>query len=269
MPDERAVRRLSTGRALAHHRRRTRPSDQRRSAWPVRLRYFYDTRTIEMGFYRVMISIGGGAKNVRIHTIHEFDPERAGSWVHPCAAQAPPPACNCGARASLVVLTWKNSSIDGTDSIELWALGPDHVALSGPMTHLRARSPGTAGSYWGEDAQLPGHATFARWSMPNQLRRFRLITSQTMRARQPAERQSVRRRGTSRASLALSGVREIPGYHGPMNWTVDTVDQLPSLPPLPTDHLQRLDTALAKPAAQQHLTRPTGRWRCTVGERAT
>ncbi|MET0700314.1 MAG: class II 3-deoxy-7-phosphoheptulonate synthase [Mycobacterium sp.] len=37
-----------------------------------------------------------------------------------------------------------------------------------------------------------------------------------------------------------------------MNWTVDVpIDQLPSLPPLPDDLRQRLDTALAKPAAQQ------------------
>ena len=43
-----------------------------------------------------------------------------------------------------------------------------------------------------------------------------------------------------------------PGYHGPMNWTVDVpIDQLPSLPPLPTDLRARLDAALAKPAAQQ------------------
>src|SRR6516225_5322908 len=43
-----------------------------------------------------------------------------------------------------------------------------------------------------------------------------------------------------------------PGYHGPMNWTVDIpIDQLPPLPPLPTDLRARLDAALAKPAAQQ------------------
>ena len=37
-----------------------------------------------------------------------------------------------------------------------------------------------------------------------------------------------------------------------MNWTVDVpIDQLPSLPPLPTDLRARLDAALAKPAAQQ------------------
>lgn len=37
-----------------------------------------------------------------------------------------------------------------------------------------------------------------------------------------------------------------------MNWTVDIpIDQLPSLPPLPTDLRTRLDAALAKPAAQQ------------------
>ena len=37
-----------------------------------------------------------------------------------------------------------------------------------------------------------------------------------------------------------------------MNWTVDVpIDQLPSLPPLPDDLRQRLDSALAKPAAQQ------------------
>src|ERR1700761_2695849 len=41
-------------------------------------------------------------------------------------------------------------------------------------------------------------------------------------------------------------------YHGPMNWTVDIpIDQLPALPPLPTDLRTRLDAALAKPAAQQ------------------
>src|ERR1700752_3872747 len=43
-----------------------------------------------------------------------------------------------------------------------------------------------------------------------------------------------------------------PSYHGPMNWTVDIpIDQLPSLPPLSADLRARLDTALAKPAAQQ------------------
>jgi 3-deoxy-7-phosphoheptulonate synthase len=37
-----------------------------------------------------------------------------------------------------------------------------------------------------------------------------------------------------------------------VNWTVDVpIEQLPSLPPLPDDLRQRLDTALAKPAAQQ------------------
>ena len=37
-----------------------------------------------------------------------------------------------------------------------------------------------------------------------------------------------------------------------MNWTVDVpIDQLPALPPLPTDLRARLDEALAKPAAQQ------------------
>ncbi|AMW19544.1 3-deoxy-7-phosphoheptulonate synthase [Mycobacteroides chelonae] len=37
-----------------------------------------------------------------------------------------------------------------------------------------------------------------------------------------------------------------------MNWTVDVpIDQLPELPPLPADLRQRLDAALAKPAAQQ------------------
>ena len=37
-----------------------------------------------------------------------------------------------------------------------------------------------------------------------------------------------------------------------MNWTVDVpIDQLPALPPLPDELRQRLDTALAKPAAQQ------------------
>ena len=37
-----------------------------------------------------------------------------------------------------------------------------------------------------------------------------------------------------------------------MNWTVDVpIDQLPDLPPLPADLRQRLDAALAKPAAQQ------------------
>ena len=37
-----------------------------------------------------------------------------------------------------------------------------------------------------------------------------------------------------------------------MNWTVDVpIDQLPALPPLPTDLRDRLDAALAKPAAQQ------------------
>lgn len=37
-----------------------------------------------------------------------------------------------------------------------------------------------------------------------------------------------------------------------MNWTVDVpIDQLPSLPPLPDDLRQRLDDALARPAAQQ------------------
>ena len=43
-----------------------------------------------------------------------------------------------------------------------------------------------------------------------------------------------------------------PGYHGRVNWTVDVpIDQLPALPPLPTDLRDRLDAALAKPAAQQ------------------
>src|ERR1700742_1118709 len=43
-----------------------------------------------------------------------------------------------------------------------------------------------------------------------------------------------------------------PGYHGPMNWTVDIqIDKLPSLPPLPAELRARPDTALAKPAAQQ------------------
>ena len=37
-----------------------------------------------------------------------------------------------------------------------------------------------------------------------------------------------------------------------MNWTVDIpIDQLPALPPLPSDLRARLDAALAKPAAQQ------------------
>jgi 3-deoxy-7-phosphoheptulonate synthase len=37
-----------------------------------------------------------------------------------------------------------------------------------------------------------------------------------------------------------------------VNWTVDVpIDQLPALPPLPTDLRARLDAALAKPAAQQ------------------
>ncbi|CAJ1502038.1 class II 3-deoxy-7-phosphoheptulonate synthase [[Mycobacterium] burgundiense] len=37
-----------------------------------------------------------------------------------------------------------------------------------------------------------------------------------------------------------------------MNWTVDVpIEQLPSLPPLPDDLRQRLDSALAKPALQQ------------------
>ncbi|MGZ5395170.1 MAG: 3-deoxy-7-phosphoheptulonate synthase, partial [Mycobacterium sp.] len=37
-----------------------------------------------------------------------------------------------------------------------------------------------------------------------------------------------------------------------MNWTVDVpIDQLPALPPLPDELRHRLDTALAKPAAQQ------------------
>ncbi len=37
-----------------------------------------------------------------------------------------------------------------------------------------------------------------------------------------------------------------------MNWTVDVpIDQLPALPPLPADLRDRLDAALAKPAAQQ------------------
>ena len=37
-----------------------------------------------------------------------------------------------------------------------------------------------------------------------------------------------------------------------MNWTVDVpIDQLPSLPPLSDNQRQRLDAALAKPAAQQ------------------
>ena len=37
-----------------------------------------------------------------------------------------------------------------------------------------------------------------------------------------------------------------------MNWTVDVpIEQLPSLPPLPDDLRQRLDTALTRPAAQQ------------------
>ncbi len=37
-----------------------------------------------------------------------------------------------------------------------------------------------------------------------------------------------------------------------MNWTVDIpIDQLPPLPPLPSDLRARLDAALAKPAAQQ------------------
>ena len=37
-----------------------------------------------------------------------------------------------------------------------------------------------------------------------------------------------------------------------MNWTVDVpIDQLPALPPLPGDLRDRLDAALAKPAAQQ------------------
>src|SRR5687767_14225207 len=43
-----------------------------------------------------------------------------------------------------------------------------------------------------------------------------------------------------------------PRYHGRVYWTVDVpIEQLPSLPPLPDDLRQRLDAALAKPAAQQ------------------
>ena len=42
------------------------------------------------------------------------------------------------------------------------------------------------------------------------------------------------------------------GYHRRVNWTVDVpIDQLPDLPPLTDDLRQRLDAALAKPAAQQ------------------
>ena len=37
-----------------------------------------------------------------------------------------------------------------------------------------------------------------------------------------------------------------------VNWTVDVpIDRLPELPPLPTEMRERLDAALAKPAAQQ------------------
>ena len=37
-----------------------------------------------------------------------------------------------------------------------------------------------------------------------------------------------------------------------MNWTVDVpIEQLPALPPLPADLRERLEAALAKPAAQQ------------------
>jgi 3-deoxy-7-phosphoheptulonate synthase len=43
-----------------------------------------------------------------------------------------------------------------------------------------------------------------------------------------------------------------PGYDVWVNWTVDIpIDQLPPLPPLPADLRQRLDAALARPAAQQ------------------
>ena len=43
-----------------------------------------------------------------------------------------------------------------------------------------------------------------------------------------------------------------PSYHVWVNWTVDVpIEQLPDLPPLPDDLRQRLDAALAKPAAQQ------------------
>ncbi len=42
------------------------------------------------------------------------------------------------------------------------------------------------------------------------------------------------------------------GYHDWVNWTVDVpIDQLPALPPLPDELRQRLDAALARPAAQQ------------------
>ena len=37
-----------------------------------------------------------------------------------------------------------------------------------------------------------------------------------------------------------------------MNWTVDVpIEQLPALPPLPDELRNRLDAALARPAAQQ------------------
>src|SRR5690606_1309882 len=41
-------------------------------------------------------------------------------------------------------------------------------------------------------------------------------------------------------------------YDGPVNWTVDVpMEHLPSLPPLPAELREKLDEALAKPAAQQ------------------
>ncbi len=44
----------------------------------------------------------------------------------------------------------------------------------------------------------------------------------------------------------------MPRYDIGVNWTVDVpIEQLPSLPPLPEDLRQRLDSALAKPAVQQ------------------
>ena len=137
--------------------------------------------------------------------------------------------------------------VDGTEPIELWAwVGAyDHVALCqlwGPMTALPPAIP----RFTRELRQLwedrgrprmpprPQDVHDALVDARDQLRRFRLITE------------------GRRRSFALIARWRAPSYHGPMNWTVDIpIDQLPPLPPLPADLRERLDAALAKPAAQQ------------------
>jgi len=166
------------------------------------VRYFYDTEFIEDGRTIELISIGVVAEDGREYyaVSTEFDPGRAGSWVRAhVLPKLPPPASQLWRARSQIRLDLEeffgvHSSQQASESIELWAwvAAYDHVALCqlwGPMTALPPAIPRFTRELrqlWEDrgSPRMPPRSQDAHDALVDardQLRRFRLITSQDHR----------------------------------------------------------------------------------------